>query len=81
MNVHGGDLAKIAWPTLIRHVGHELDCVIYADSTHRCDNCEGVDPISCVFNDIVNVSIECLTCCEVIIDVDNPELGEDYVAI
>lgn len=81
MNFHGGELADILWPTLLEHVGHEIECVRYIDSNHTCASCYGFDPTFCPFNPPWNVSVECVTCYVVIIDVDNPELGDDYVAV
>ena len=44
---------------LLRHEGHEIEVVVYAPSNMPDQVC--------------NVSCECLTCHEVLIDFDNPE--------
>jgi hypothetical protein len=49
--------------SLSAHVGHELECVLYGENYEY----EG---------DAVNVSLECMTCGEVIIDFDREEEEE-----
>ena len=79
MNISGShQIAKLMLQELLRHAGHEVEIVYYADSTHNCESCHGLEPLGCVFNDIQNVSLECMWCFEVILDVNNPELGGDH---
>lgn len=46
-----------SYPALSRHVGHEIRCVHY-----------GLTP-----DEPWNVSLECETCCEVLVDFDTPQ--------
>ena len=47
---------------LSRHIGHHLECVGYS---------LGGEP------PYVNVAVECVTCCEVIVDFDQDDSEED----
>lgn len=61
---HGGEISDTLWEELRNHLLHPIVLTYYG---------------TCM-EDIWNLSIECVQCFEVLIDVDNPELGGDHVA-
>jgi hypothetical protein len=67
MNLHGGDLTRLLFEDFATHVDHELQCVMYGRTLP-----DGT------WED-VNVAIECVDCGLIVIDVDNPEMGDEYV--
>ena len=50
---------------LKRHVGHRLECVAYIKCGAIAENLD--------LDEAVNVLVECLDCCEVILDFDKEE--------
>ena len=48
-----------------QHIGHEFECVSYGTKQGG------------IQGELVNISLECMTCNEVVIDFNNPDMEED----